>query len=131
MEKEKFDKIVKDLENRISMCEKKFDKIDSKETLLNISLKEFIGLRNYCQEEQSKMDKANNDLYHLIGMGGLTPIQLQKFCGLIKKYLVYRSDIKYLASLSTIDLNINFPQASEYNTYLGQIKLTSEPRSKK
>ena len=77
------------------------------------------------------MDKANNDLYHLIGMGGLTPIQLQKLFGLIKKYLVYRSDIKYLASLSTIDLNINFPQASEYNTYLGQIKLTSEPRSKK
>ena len=131
MNKESFDKIVKDLETRISMCEKKLDKIASKETLLNISLKEFIELRNYCQEEQSKMDKVNNDLYHLIGMGGLTPIQLQKFCGLIKKYLVYRSDIKYLASLSTIDLNINFPQASEYKTYLGQIKLTSEPRLKK
>lgn len=39
MEKEKFEKIVKDLETRISMCEKKLDKIDSKETLLNISLK--------------------------------------------------------------------------------------------
>lgn len=131
MNKESFDKIVKDLETRISMCEKKLDKIASKETLLNISLKEFIELRNYCQEEQGRMDKVNNDLYHLIGMGDFTPIQLQKFCGLIKKYLVYRSDIKYLASLSTIDLNINFPQASEYNTYLGQIKLTSEPRSKK
>lgn len=131
MNKESFDKIVKDLETRISMCEKKLDKIASKETLLNIPLKEFIELRNYCQEEQSRMDKINNDLYHLIGMGGLTPIQLQKFCGLIKKYLVYRSDIKYLASLSTIDLNINFPQASDYKTYLGQIRLTSEPRSKK
>lgn len=131
MNKESFDKIVKDLETRISMCEKKLDKIDSKETLLNISLKEFIELRNYCQEEQGRMDKVNNDLYHLIGMGGLTPIQLQKFCGLVKKYLVYRSDIKYLACLSTIDLNINFPQASDYKTYLGQIKLTSEPRSKK
>lgn len=131
MNKENFDKIVKDLETRISMCEKKLDKIASKETLLNISLKEFIELRNYCQEEQGRMDKVNNDLYHLIGMGGLTPIQLQKFCGLVKKYLVYRSDIKYLACLSTIDLNVNFPQASDYKTYLGQIKLTSEPRSKK
>ena len=131
MNKENFDKIVKDLETRISMCEKKLDKIASKETLLNISLKEFIELRNYCQEEQGRMDKVNNDLYHLIGMGGLTPIQLQKFCGLVKKYLVYRSDIKYLACLSTIDLNINFPQASDYKTYLGQIRLTSEPRSKK
>ena len=131
MNKESFDKIVKDLETRISMCEKKLNKIASKETLLNISLKEFIELRNYCQEEQGRMDKVNNDLYHLIGMGGLTPIQLQKFCGLVKKYLVYRSDIKYLACLSTIDLNVNFPQASDYKTYLGQIKLTSEPRSKK
>lgn len=131
MNKENFDKIVKDLETRISMCEKKLDKIASKETLLNISLKEFIELRNYCQEEQGRMDKVNNDLYHLIGMGGLTPIQLQKFCGLVKRYLVYRSDIKYLACLSTIDLNINFPQASDYKTYLGQIRLTSEPRSKK
>lgn len=131
MNKESFDKIVKDLETRISMCEKKLDNIASKETLLNISLKEFIELRNYCQEEQGRMDKVNNDLYHLIGMGGLTPIQLQKFCGLVKRYLVYRSDIKYLACLSTIDLNINFPQASDYKTYLGQIKLNSEPRSKK
>lgn len=131
MNKDSFDKIVKDLETRISMCEKKLDTIASKETLLNISLKEFIELRNYCQEEQGRMDKVNNDLYHLIGMGGLTPIQLQKFCGLVKKYLVYRSDIKYLACLSTIDLNVNFPQASDYKTYLGQIRLTSEPRSKK
>lgn len=131
MNKESFDKIVKDLETRISMCEKKLDNIASKETLLNISLKEFIELRNYCQEEQGRMDKVNNDLYHLVGMGGLTPIQLQKFCGLVKRYLVYRSDIKYLACLSTIDLNINFPQASDYKTYLGQIRLTSEPRSKK
>jgi hypothetical protein len=131
MNKESFDKIVKDLATRISMCEKKLDNIASKETLLNISLKEFIELRNYCQEEQGRMDKVNNDLYHLIGMGGLTPIQLQKFCGLVKRYLVYRSDIKYLACLSTIDLNINFPQASDYKTYLGQIRLTSEPRSKK
>ena len=30
MNKESFDKIVKDLENRISMWEKKLDKIDSK-----------------------------------------------------------------------------------------------------
>lgn len=128
MEKEKFDKIVKDLENRISMCEKKLDKIDSKETLLNISLKEFIGLRNYCQEEQSKMDKANNDLYHLIGMGDFTPIQLQKFCSLVRKYLVFRSDVKYLASLVISDTNISFPQKSNYKTYLGQIKLENGPR---
>lgn len=131
MNKESFDKIVRDLEIRISMCEKKLDTLKTKNDLFAISLKDFIDLKNFCQEEHSKMDKVNSDLYHLIGMGGLTPIQLQKLCGLVRKYLVYRSDIKYLACLSTIDFNINFPQASDYKTYLGQIRLTSEPRSKK
>ena len=131
MEKEKFEKIMEDLEVRVVICKRRLERLTSKEDLLALPLKDFIDLKNFCQEEQSRMDKVNNDLYHLIGMGDFTPIQLQKFCSLVKKYLVFRSDVKYLASLVISDTNINFPQASEYKTYLGQIKLTSEPRSKK
>lgn len=131
MEKEKFEKIIKDLEVRVAICEKRLEPLTSKEDLLSLPLKDFIELKNFCQEEQGRMDKVNTDLYHLIGMGGLTPIQLQKFCGLVKKYLVFRSDVKYLASLVISDTNINFPQISSYKTYLGQIKIESEARTKK
>lgn len=126
MDKNSFEKIIKDLEVRINMCEKRFNKLKTKDDLLSISLKEFIDLKSFCQEEHAKMDKINSDLYHLIGMGNLTPIQLQKFCALIRKYLAYRSDVKYLACISTVDLNINFPNSSDYKTYLGQIRLKSE-----
>lgn len=131
MEKEKFEKIIRDLEVRVVICERRLELLTSKEDLLALPLKDFIELKNFCQEEQSRMDKVNNDLYHLIGMGGFTPIQLQKFCSLVKRYLLFRSDVKYLASLVISDTNINFPQTSNYKTYLGQIKLESEARSKK
>lgn len=131
MEKEKFEKIIRDLEVRVVICERRLELLTSKEDLLALPLKDFIELKNFCQEEQGRMDKVNTDLYHLIGMGGLTPIQLQKFCGLVRRYLVFRSDVKYLASLVISDTNINFPQISNYKTYLGQIKLESEIRSKK
>lgn len=128
MEKEKFEKIIRDLEVRVVVCERRLEHLTSKEDLLALPLKDFIDLKNFCQEEQGRMDKVNNDLYHLIGMGGFTPIQLQKFCGLVKRYLVFRSDIKYLASLVIADTNINFPALSSYKTYLGQIKLEINPR---
>jgi hypothetical protein len=128
MEKEKFEKIIRDLEVRATICEKRLEQLTSKEDLLALPLKDFIELKNFCQEEQGRMDKVNNDLYHLVGMGGLTPIQLQKFCGLIKRYLAFRSDVKYLASLTITDTNINFPAVSSYKTYLGQIKLETNPR---
>lgn len=131
MEKEKFEKIIRDLEVRVVICERRLELLTSKEDLLALPLKDFIDLKNFCQEEQGRMDKVNTDLYHLIGMGGLTPIQLQKFCGLVRRYLVFRSDVKYLASLVISDTNINFPQISNYKTYLGQIKLESEARTKK
>lgn len=128
MEKEKFEKIIRDLEVRVVICERRLELLTSKEDLLALPLKDFIELKNFCQEEQGRMDKVNTDLYHLIGMGGFTPIQLQKFCGLVKRYLVFRSDIKYLASLTITDTNINFPAVSSYKTYLGQIKLEINPR---
>ena len=128
MEKEKFEKIIRDLEVRAVICERRLERLTSKEDLLALPLKDFIDLKNFCQEEQGRMDKVNNDLYHLVGMGGLTPIQLQKFCGLVKRYLAFRSDIKYLASLVVSDININFPAVSSYRTYLGQIKLEINPR---
>lgn len=128
MEKEKFEKIIRDLEVRVVVCERRLEHLTSKEDLLALPLKDFIDLKNFCQEEQSRMDKVNNDLYHLVGMGGFTPIQLQKFCALVKRYLVFRSDIKYLASLVIADTNINFPALSSYKTYLGQIKLEINPR---
>ncbi len=86
MEKEKFEKIIRDLEVRVVICERRLELLTSKEDLLALPLKDFIELKNFCQEEQSKMDKVNTDLYHLIGMGNLTPIQTQKLCGLIRKY---------------------------------------------
>ena len=128
MEKEKFEKIMEDLEVRVVICKRRLERLTSKEDLLALSLKDFIDLKNFCQEEQGRMDKVNTDLYHLIGMGDFTPIQLQKFCSLVKKYLVFRSDVKYLASLVISDTNINFPQKSNYKTYLGQIKLENGPR---
>ena len=128
MEKEKFEKIMEDLEVRVVICKRRLERLTSKEDLLALPLKDFIDLKNFCQEEQSRMDKVNTDLYHLIGMGDSTPIQLQKFCSLVKKYLVFRSDVKYLASLVITDTNINFPQKANYKTYLGQIKLENGPR---
>ena len=56
MEKEKFEKIVKDLENRISMCEKKLDKIDSKETLLFL-LRNLLGYEITAKKNNLKWIK--------------------------------------------------------------------------
>jgi hypothetical protein len=130
MVKENFDKIISDLELRISMCEKHLGNITTKSELLQLQLCEFLKLKNFCQEEHSRMDKINSDFYHLIGMGNLTPIQTQKLCGLIRKYLVYRSDIKFIASVIITDYNFTFPTTSEYKTFLGNIKLESEIRAK-
>lgn len=130
MEKVLFNKIINDLDIRINQCSK-FDNLTSKESILNLSIKEFIDLQTFSRAEQGRMDKIVCDLYHLIGMGNLTVRQNSTLCSRLKIYLKYRSDIKYLASVQVLNSALKFPQDSDYTTYLGQVKLHMGPRDEK
>ena len=55
-------------------------------------------LANFCKEECVLMTKiCMVDLYHIIGMGNLSPQQMMKFVYRMRDYLQYRPVIKRIA----------------------------------
>jgi hypothetical protein len=69
---------------------------------------------------------VQNDLYHLIGMGELTPPQMMKLTYLTKDWLQYRSAIKALAmNFDKISQLPKIPVASAYKLKLCDITLSS------
>jgi hypothetical protein len=119
MNKETFDKIRVTLEEHIAACQFHLETIKTTDDLKRLTLENAQVLQRFCKTEETYMTKmAQCDLYHIIGMGNLTPPQMMKFTYLIRDYLKYRSTIKTLAAnFDKISQLPGLPMSATYRTH--------------
>ena len=104
MTKELFIKIQAALEAHVSLCQFHLFGIETTDDLKKLTLGQAQELQRFCKAEEAAMTKfAQGDLYHLIGMGELTPPQMMKLTYLTKDWLQYRSTIKTLALFFSLE----------------------------
>ena len=128
MEKEQFQKITEVLQARLGACEKQLGEIHTTDDLSKISLGSAVELKSFCMAEEEVMTKiAMVDLYHVIGMGKLTPPQMMKFIYMVQEYLQYRPTIKAIAKhLDSIFSLPKIPVETQYKLQgLGDLTLYS------
>lgn len=98
MDKETYQKIEDTLMERVNLCYQYIGMIDEDHPLENITLKQALEAKEFCKAEKVKQTNILMvDLYHLIGMGNLSAVQLGKINKLIKEYCSYRPDIKAIS----------------------------------
>ncbi len=131
MEKEQFQKIMEVLQNRLGACKNQLGEIHTTDDLSNISLGSAVDLKSFCVAEEEVMTKiCMVDLYHVIGMGKLTPPQMMQFTYAIQEYLQYRPTIKAIAKyLDSIFSLPRIPVETQYKLQgLGGFTLYSDYR---
>jgi hypothetical protein len=127
MNKETFNEIISSLQRRVNFCKGMLGDIHTTEDLSQISLRRAAAIRELCAEEEVIMTKiCMVDLYHIIGMGQLSPTQMMKFTYLMQDYLSYRPTIKVLAQhLNKIGELPNIPVKTRFKLLgLGDVTLT-------
>lgn len=129
MKKESYDLIMKSLAHRVSLCGAYLDGVKSTDDLSKMTVADLLKLRAFCRAESGTMSRiVMIDLYHILGMGNMTPVQTMKFVSLIKRYLSYRSDVKAIAgNLSEIDSLPAIPSSSKFALSLCDLTLTAGP----
>lgn len=101
MKAEEFDSIENDLRERIADCERRLGGVRSAEDIRRLTVSEVVEIRKFCKSEYLDMTKiAMVDLYHVIGMGGMSAAQTNAFVSLMRKYLSYRPSIQAFCSSS-------------------------------
>ena len=128
MEKTEFQKIMNALAKRVELCELHLGDIKTTDDLSKLTIACAADLKHFCIAEEEVMTKiVMVDLYHIIGMGELTPPQMMKFTYAIQKYLQYRPTIKAIAKhLDSIFELPKIPVATQYKLMgLGDLTLTS------
>jgi hypothetical protein len=127
MNKETFNKIIDSLQRRVDLCYLHLAGIYDTEDLGTVSLSQAATLKQFCVEEETIMTKiCMVDLYHIIGMGQLSPTQMMKFTFKMQEYLSYRPTIKVLAQkLDKIGELPNIPVKTRFKLLgLGDVTLT-------
>jgi hypothetical protein len=127
MDKEQFSTIMSALEARKNLCKAHLGEIATTDDLSKITLARAAYLKSFCIAEETIMTNiVMVDLYHVIGMGNLTPIQMMKFTYSIKEYLEYRPTIKAIVKhLDSIMSLPKIPVKTQYKLQgLGGILLT-------
>ena len=127
MKKELFEEIIGSLEARRKLCFEHLGAIHTTDDLKELSLAKAAELKRFCIEEVEVMTKiVMVDLYHIIGMGNLSPTQMMEFTYKMKDYLSYRPRIKVLAQhLSTIEDLPTLPVTTKFKLLgLGDVTLT-------
>lgn len=116
MEKEKFNLIQNGLEKRINNCKTLFTRIKTTEDLMHVTLEEASRIHDFAKKEESEMTRiVTTELYHLIGMGNLSPQQMMKFIYKIREYLQYRSNLQTLSTgLDSLSNLPKLPSSSKY-----------------
>lgn len=132
MNKDTFQIIQTNLENRINECKSHLDHILTTEDLKNITINEAQELKVWAKKESAIMTEiVMVDFYHIIGMGELTVLQTNTFIKLIKEYMKYRSDLKTIGAHFSLDNLPDLPSSSEFTLkQLGDITLTSKIRGR-
>lgn len=128
MEKIEFQKIMEALDNRLRACSNHLRNIHSTYDLGRLTLNVVVDLKNFCAAEEEIMTKiCMVDLYHIIGMGELTPPQMMKFTYALQKYQQYRPTIKAITKWSGSILDLpKIPVETQYKLMgLGDLTLTS------
>ncbi len=128
MEKIEFQKIMEALDNRLRACSNHLRNIHSTYDLGRLMLDVVVDLKSFCVAEEEIMTKiCMVDLYHIIGMGELTPPQMMKFTYAMQKYQQYRPTIKAIAKWSGSILDLpKIPVETQYKLMgLGDLTLTS------
>ena len=129
MKKEQFQKIMSALDNRVALCKNKVGPIRDTESLKLLTIENAVDLKSFCVAEEEVMTRiAMVDLYHIIGMGKLTPPQMMKFTYTIQDYLQYRPTIKAIAKhLDSIFDLPKIPVETQYKLQgLGDLTLYSD-----
>ena len=118
MKAELFSGIVDTLEAHLLQCRQHLTGIESTDDLLQLTVAQAREVRAFCKEEEPKMTRlVQTDLYHIIGMGNLSPVQMMKFTYLVRDYLQYRSTIKTIAAyFDRISALPGLPVASTYTS---------------
>lgn len=127
MKKDNFEIIMAELTKRKCLCHSYLNDIQNTADLNKITLAKAAELKKFCIEEENIMTNiVMVDLYHVIGMGDLSPVQMMQFTYSIKEYLEYRPIIK--AIVKNLDSIMNLPKIPVKTQYklqrLGGITLT-------
>ena len=119
MNKETFDKIQATLEGRIAACKFYLGNIETTDDLKQLTIEQAQVLQQFCRVEETRQTKIMQcDLYHIIGMGELTPPQMMKFTYLIRDYLEYRGALKTIAmNFDKISQLPRLPVSAIYKTH--------------
>lgn len=127
MNQEIFIKIQAKLEMHILRCSGYLDNIKTTDDLKKLTLEQAQQLQRFCKEEESTMTKfVQGDLYHLIGMGNLTPPQMMKLTYLTKDWLQYRGAVKTLSmNFDKISQLPKLPVSAAYKTKCFDLILTT------
>jgi hypothetical protein len=128
MRKEEFQKLMEALEKRIELCYVHLGGVATTEDISRLTITEATDLKSFCAVEEEIMTKiVMVDLYHIIGMGELTPPQMMKFTYTMQRYQQYRPTIKAITKWSGDILDLpKIPVATQYKLMgLGDITLTS------
>jgi hypothetical protein len=127
MDKEQFSTMMSALEARKNLCKVHLGEINTTDDISKITLAKAAELKSFCIAEENIMTNiAMVDLYHVIGMGNLTPPQMMKFTYTIQEYLEYRPTVK--AIVKNLDSIMSLPKIPVKTQYklqgLGGILLT-------
>lgn len=127
MKKESFEIIMTELTKRKCLCHSYLNDIQSTTDLSAVTLARAVELKKFCVEEEHIMTNiVMVDLYHIIGMGELSPVQMMQFTYAIKEYLEYRPVIK--AIVKNLDSIMSLPKIPVKTQYklqgLGGLVLT-------
>lgn len=127
MDKEQFSTMMSALEMRKNLCKVHLGEISTTDDISKITLAKAADLKSFCIAEEAVMTNiVMVDLYHVIGMGNLTPPQMMKFTYAIKEYLEYRPTVKAIVKhLDSIMSLPKIPVKTQYKLQgLGGILLT-------
>lgn len=129
MTKSDFNLIMDSINERIDGCSKYLDHVHTTDDIKQLTIQEAADLKRFCVDEEPIMTKiAMVDLYHIIGMGNLTPVQMSTFIYKVKDYLKYRPRLKAIVkNLDSIFALPNLPVATRFKLLgLCNLTLTSE-----
>lgn len=127
MEATVFSTIMKNLDDMTTKCQQiKQVALGGTEALKVLKVEDYNKIVTTAQQLHSKMDKImQNEVYHIIGMGNMSMIQMSKFTSAVRKLGECRTAVKLIASLTTATTNRELALGdSTYKSELAETVLT-------
>lgn len=124
MKESEFATIINEINNHITVFEQEYKGLQAGDYTKSLTIDKYNHLINISKINQAMMDRHISDFYHLIGMGNLNCCQISRLSKIFKKYLSYRSHIKFFANKAPVVDTQSLKVNSEYKLTCG-IKLQS------